>query len=110
MAPIAPLQPGEYNWHRPHIRLVAVPRTSMHIQGPWDDLLAPVRAAAAANARKSLDVPDDQVVVPVHELQVAKICEKFPEARVLSEEYHVDALAQQSIRCVASRCHHVFSH
>lgn len=102
MPPIAPIHPGDYDWNRPLVRLVSIPRAKMHIQGAWDDLLAPVYEAAAENAKTRIDVPDDHVVIPVHALQIENIREKFPEASILSEEYHVEALAQQSLRCVLS--------
>jgi hypothetical protein len=50
------------------------------------------------NAGKALDVPHDHVIVPIHELQVAHILDKFKEATIYSEEFSVPARAQQSIR------------
>jgi hypothetical protein len=98
LSPIPPIHPGEYDWQHPLIRLVAVSRASMHIQGAWDDLIAPICANAAKNAGRPIDVPADHTLVPVHALQVPNIREKFPDASVLPEEYYSNAFAQQSLR------------
>jgi hypothetical protein len=82
------------------IRLVAVPRASVHILGAWDDFLAPVYEAAAGQAKKPIEIPDGHTIIPLHILQIANIREKFPEAYILPEEYHVESLAQQSLRCI----------
>ena len=54
------------------------------------------------NARGTLDIPESHIVVPVHELQVSHILEKFEEATVCPEEYSVPARAQQSVRYLFS--------
>lgn len=100
MLPIPPIHPGDYDWQHPLIRLVAVPRASLNIQGAWNDLIAPVYVAASENADKPIHVPEDHTLVPVHALQIPNILEKFTDATVLPEEYHVDALAQQSLRYI----------
>lgn len=98
--PIAPVHPGNFDWEHPTIHLVAVPRASVHILGAWDDFLAPVYEAAAVQAKKPIDIPDGHTIIPLHVLQIENIREKFPEAYILPQEYHVESLAQQSLRCV----------
>jgi siderophore synthetase component len=63
--------------------------------------MRPILEAAIRNAGKTLDVPQDHVVVPIHELQVLHILDKFKEATVYPEEFSVPARAQQSIRYFA---------
>ncbi|KAF8531371.1 IucC family-domain-containing protein [Gautieria morchelliformis] len=100
MLPIPPVHPGDYDWQHPLIRLVAVPRASLYIQGAWDDLIAPFCEAAARNAARPIAIPEDHTLIPVHALQIPNILEKFPDTILLSKEYHVEALAQQSLRSV----------
>lgn len=100
--PIAPVQPGDFDWQHPLISLCAFPRASLHIQGAWDDYLAPLCEAAAIKAKMPIDIPEGYTIIPLHALQVANVREKFPEAYILPEEYHVEALAQQSLRWVSS--------
>jgi hypothetical protein len=101
MLPITPLHPGDYDWQHPPIRFVAVPRASLSIQGAWDDLIAPFCEAAARNAARPIDIAEDHTLIPVHALQIPNIQEKFPDAILLSKEYHVEALAQQSLRYIS---------
>jgi hypothetical protein len=72
----------------------------VYIQGAWDDLLAPV-CEIAERAKEPIDIPDDYMIIPLHILQVANIYEKFPEARILPEEYHVETLAQKNLRYIS---------
>ncbi|KAF8506287.1 IucC family-domain-containing protein [Hysterangium stoloniferum] len=98
--PIPTINPGDYDWQRPLIHIVAVPRNRVSLLGSWEDLVQPVRAAAAEKAGKPIEVPHDHVLVPIHELQIVNVRKKFPEAQILPDEYHVEALAQQSLRSV----------
>ncbi|KIJ27922.1 hypothetical protein M422DRAFT_37526 [Sphaerobolus stellatus SS14] len=100
LSPIPTINPGQYDWQHPKIRIVDVPRKKLSIQGDWDNLVSSVCAVAAKNAGRPIEVAPDHTLVPIHDLQVANVQEKFPEAKVLPEEYHVDALAQQSLRSV----------
>lgn len=100
MPPIPPVHPGDYDWQHPLIRFIAVPRASLYIQGAWDELISPVCAVAAQNAGKPINILEDHTLVPIHALQIPNILAKLPDASVLTEEYHVDALAQQSLRYI----------
>jgi hypothetical protein len=98
LPPMQDFQPGGYDLYHSRIRLVSLPRDSLNITYNFEELTAPVRKAAAENAKRELCVPPDHVVVPVHELQVAHIQAKFKEAQIYPEEFNVPLLAQQSIR------------
>ncbi|THH16104.1 hypothetical protein EW146_g4489 [Bondarzewia mesenterica] len=98
LSPIPTITPGTYDLYNPRVRLVALPRTSLNITGDFENDTKDVLDGAAKNAKKPLDVPEGFVVVPVHELQVYHIQEKFPEAKIYPEEFSVSARAQQSIR------------
>ncbi len=102
LPPITDFQPGEYDLYHPKLRFVALPKDSLKITHDFEGLTAPVRKAASANANKPLVVPDGFLAIPVHELQVAHIQDKFEDAVVYPPEFYVSALAQQSIRCVTS--------
>ncbi|KAI0058644.1 hypothetical protein BV25DRAFT_1964653 [Artomyces pyxidatus] len=100
LPPIPSFNPGTYDLYSPRIRLAAVPRENLKVTGDFEELTKPILDAAAANAQQELVVPENFVVVPVHELQVYHIVEKFPEADVYPGEFSVPAQAQQSIRSV----------
>jgi hypothetical protein len=74
----------------------------LHVTGDFEALTRPVLDAATRNAGKALDVPQDHITVPVHELHVPHILDKFKEATIFPEEFSVPARAQQSIRYVSA--------
>ena len=98
LLPIPDIAPGGYDLYSPRVRLISLPRTSLHVTGEFEKHVEPILRAASTNAGRDLSTPNDHIVVPVHELQVHHIHDKFPEAVVLPEEFHVSARAQQSIR------------
>jgi hypothetical protein len=104
LPPIPSLAPGSYDLYSPRLRLAALPRGSLHVTGDFEALTRPIVDAATINAAKALDVPQDHVIVPIHELQVPHILDKFKEATVFPEEFSVPARAQQSIRYYISSC------
>ena len=98
LPPMPVLTPESYDLHFPRLRLAAFPRRSLNVAGNFEALTQPILDAMARNAGKAPDVPRDHIIVPVHELQVWHIQEKFKEATIYPEEFSVPALAQQSIR------------
>lgn len=99
---MSPLTPGSYDLYSPHLRLTILPRASLHVTGNFEALIQPILEGAMKNAGTALNVPETHIVVPVHELQVPHILEKFKEATVLPGEFNVPALAQQSVRYLFS--------
>ncbi|KAH9047389.1 IucC family-domain-containing protein [Lactarius hengduanensis] len=100
LAPVPPLTPGSYDLYSPRLRFAILPRASLHVTGDFEVLIQPILEGAMKNAGRALDVPENHIVVPVHELQVSHILDKFKEATVCPEEFSVPARAQQSIRSV----------
>lgn len=98
LPPIPDFAPGSYDLYHPKLRFIAMPRDSLKITYNFEELLAPLLQAASRTAGRQMEVPPDSVVVPVHELQLYHIREKFPEVHVFPAEYHLPLLAQQSIR------------
>lgn len=97
LSPIPDLAPGEYDLYNPRVRLASVPRSNLHITGEFERELTPLVTAAMKTA-ETLNISEDRVLVPIHELQVHHVKSKFPEIEVLPEQYSVSAQAQQSIR------------
>jgi hypothetical protein len=65
----------------------------------FEELLLPViSAVVSAHAGKELVVQDGHVIVPVHELQVLHIRDKFPEAFIYPEDFSLPLSAQLSLR------------
>lgn len=102
LPPLTPLTPGSYDLYSPLVRLAAFPRESLNVTGDFETLTRPILDAAIRNAGKALDIPQNHVIVPVHELQVSHILDKFKEATVCPEEFSVPAHAQQSIRYLSA--------
>jgi len=100
LPPARSFAPGSYDLYSPRLRLVAFPRASLNVAGDFEALTRPILDATTRNAGKPLDVPRDHIIVPIHELQVPHIADKFKEAMVYPEEFSVPAHAQQSIRSV----------
>ena len=96
--PLPSLTPGGYDIYSPRLRLAALPRGSLRVAGDFESLTLPILDAAARNAGKVLEVPEDHIIVPVHELQVSNMVDRFKEVRVYPEEFSVPTRAQQSIR------------
>lgn len=94
------LNPGSYDLYSPRLRLAILPRASLHVTGDFEALIQPILEGATKSAGRAFDVPESHIVVPVHELQVSHILDKFEEATVYPEEFSVPARAQQSIRSV----------
>ena len=98
MPPIPDFPPGRYDLQHPKLRFIAVPRESLKVTYNFEELLAPVLLAASKAAGRTMEIPSDHVVVPVHELQVYHIKDKFPDVLVLSKDFELPLLAQQSLR------------
>ncbi|KAF8972124.1 IucC family-domain-containing protein [Flammula alnicola] len=100
LPPLPDYSPGLYDLLHPHLRFVSVPRDNLKITYDFEGLTAPVLKAASVHAGKTLVVEDDRIVIPVHELQLVHIQQKFPEAHIYPEEFSLPLLAQQSLRSV----------
>ncbi|KAG6837247.1 hypothetical protein H0H93_012642 [Arthromyces matolae] len=100
LPPLADLMPGSVDLYHPRLRLIAIPREKLHITYDFETLAQPVVAAMSRKAQRDIQVRKDFVAIPVHELQIAQIRDKFEEAEIYPEDVHLDILAQQSIRSV----------
>jgi hypothetical protein len=98
LPPMTSLTPGSYNLYSPRLRLIALPRGSLNVTGDFEALTQPILDAAMSNAGKALDMRQEHIIVPTHELQIPHIQDKFKEATIYPEEFSVPAYAQQSIR------------
>lgn len=100
LPPIRDIVPGSYDLHHTKLRFVAVPRENLKITNDFEKYTAPLIKSASEAANEELTVPENFVVVPVHDLQVAHIQAKFPEALVYPPAFNLPILGQQSIRYV----------
>lgn len=98
LPPMTSLTPGSYDLYSLRLRLIALPKGSLHVTGDFEAFTRPIVDAAVSNAGKALDVLQKYIVVPTHELQISHIQDKFKEATIYPEEFSVPARAQQSIR------------
>lgn len=98
LPPIPNYAPGEYDLYNPQIRLAVVPAQDLHTTGDFVSLVAPLLDYAIKKAGWKPDISADRIVVPIHELQVHQILDKFPSVQVLPLEFALPEQAQQSIR------------
>lgn len=92
--PIPEILPGTYNFLKPTIRFVEVPRNKALLHGNWEETL-----------NHLLDIMEQRppcspnsVIFPVHELQLPNIKEKFPYVKILPTDYSIQAYSQASLR------------
>ena len=93
------ISPGVRDWYHPHIRFALVPRNQLDIFGNFEDDLRPIIELAARKCGQEalIQQRDGHVIVPIYDLQAAKIKEAFPGVEVL-EDLSLDALGQTNIR------------
>ena len=96
--PIPNYAPGTYDLNHVKLRFVSIPKNQLRILHDFEKYIKPVIDAASRHANTQLKVPADHLILPVHELQIAHIQDKFPDIEVLPADFTVSALAQQSIR------------
>ncbi|KAJ4474382.1 IucC family-domain-containing protein [Lentinula aciculospora] len=100
LSPMQDISPGSYDLYNPKLRFVALPKSNLDVTYEFEQLTEPLHRAAAEVVGKVLVIPAEHLVIPVHELQVAHIEDKFKEAIIYPIEYSLPLLAQQSIRSV----------
>jgi hypothetical protein len=98
LPPIPDTPPGSYDLYHPKLRFVGVAREKLNITYDFEKYTKPLIDAASATAGEPLPVPENFVVVPVHELQVHHIQSKFPDATIFPAQFAIPILGQQSIR------------
>jgi len=98
LPPLPEYEPGKYDLYHTKLRLVAVPRDHLKITYEFEKYTQPLVAATSNEAGRPLPLRDGYVVVPVHELQVTHIQDKFPEAEIFPEEFSLPIFGQQSVR------------
>jgi hypothetical protein len=97
--PIPDYAPGEYDFSRPKLRFVSFGREELKLTYDFENLVSPLLKAAEARAGRPFGkVENAQIIIPVHELQVYHIREKFGTAIIYPEEFSLPLLAQQSLR------------
>jgi hypothetical protein len=68
--------------------------------GPFEGEIRRITELAIHHSGMPLPQRDGRVVVPVYDLQIANIRDKFPNVEILDEEFSVPSLGQASIRYV----------
>lgn len=98
--PLPHQDPRSRDWKHPQIRFAFVQRSRLDVLGPFETEIRPITELAIRASGRPLPEKDGCVVVPVYDLQVANIRDKFPEVEILDEEFSIPSLAQASIRYV----------
>lgn len=103
LPPLQSLTPATRDWYRPRVRFAVVPRSRMDVRGDFEIQILDLAKAAAAHVGASLpQIAPDRLIMPVYDLQVANIQDKFADVQILPEEISIQAQAQASLRCVCS--------
>ena len=102
LPPLPDYAPGTYDFNHLKLRFVSVPKSQLKITNDFEKYIKPVIEAASSHTSTRLKVPANHLTLPVHELQIVHIQDKFPDVEILPPEFTVSAYAQQSIRCVGS--------
>ncbi|KAK9763130.1 hypothetical protein K7432_010482 [Basidiobolus ranarum] len=89
--PLPPL-PSEADLSTPDICFVAVPRQKVMIRGDFEKLIQPALSLMSEEDRQLYD-SRECVILPVHEIQLPNVFDKFPFAKLLSIRQPAKALA-----------------
>ncbi|KAJ7056636.1 IucC family-domain-containing protein [Mycena amicta] len=91
--------PADYNWYQPKIHFTRVPSENLDTRGAFASITRELiaKAATLSDTKVPADIPGT-IFMPVHEMQLPTIREKFNNVEIL--EPTIDALAQSSIRTV----------
>lgn len=101
LPPLQPLTPATRDWYRPRVRFATVSRSRMNVRGDFEArMLDLAKDAAARTGARLPELAPDRIIMPVYDLQVANIQEKFADVEILPEEISIQAQAQASLRCV----------
>ncbi|CAG8518957.1 9676_t:CDS:2 [Dentiscutata erythropus] len=92
--PMPKISPGAYDFRKPTIRFVEVPRDKAYLRGPWEEKL---NRLINVMSKKPICSPNN-LLYPVHELQLSNISAKFPYVKILPPEYSIKANSQASLR------------
>lgn len=98
LPPLPDYPPGTYDLYHTTLRLIAVPKGNLNITYDFEGYVQPILVAMSKKAGRPLIVREGYVGIPVHELQVTHIQDKFSEAEIYPIEFSLPLLAQQSIR------------
>ena len=91
--PMPPIIPGMVELDNPRIRLVSFPRQAIHLRGDFEAEVCGLVDYILGDTREP-----DVVYLPVHELQLQTLLEKFPVAQVVNEVRPVWARSLTSVR------------
>jgi len=89
-----------YDWYNPRIHFARIHRSHLDIHGPFEHQMRILAELAARNSANPFRDDLSSVYVPIHELQVPIIRQKFPDVEILSCDISLQGLAQASIRYV----------
>lgn len=90
--------PMDYDWYHPKIRFARVPTSQLDILGSFKAISQAMAIRAFERVGRRLEETDNFVFMPIHELQVKNIADKFENIEILDPEIYLPALAQSSIR------------
>jgi hypothetical protein len=98
--PLPCQDPQNRDWKHPRIHFAVVPRSRLDIVGAFEREIRRITELAAHFSGMPLPQRDGCINIPVYDMQIANIREKFPDVEVLDEEFSIPSLGQASIRYV----------
>ncbi|KZV67525.1 hypothetical protein PENSPDRAFT_676723 [Peniophora sp. CONT] len=101
LPPLQPLTPATRDWYRPKVRFAVVSRSRVDVRGDFEARILDLAKAAALHTGVTLpEIAPDRLIMPVYDLQVANLQEKFTDVQILPEVISIQAQAQASLRTV----------
>ena len=98
--PLSCQDPQNRDWKHPRIRFAVVFRSMLDIVGPFEREIRPITELVARASGMPLPRRDGCVILPVYDLQITNIRDKFPNVDILDEKFGIPSLGQASIRYV----------
>ncbi|RHZ55280.1 hypothetical protein Glove_417g64 [Diversispora epigaea] len=97
--PLPDIEPGTYDFENPLIRFVSVSRDKVNILGSFEKKLLDLINIMSPKPN-ILSVDDNKILIPIHELQLPMIKEKFSYVEILPEKYSIRAKSFANLRTV----------
>ena len=77
-----------------------VSSSMLDVVGPFEREIRPITELATRASGMPLPQRDGCIIVPVYDLQIPNLQDKFPNVEILDKKFSVPSLSQASIRCV----------
>ncbi|CAG8436926.1 11718_t:CDS:2 [Diversispora eburnea] len=96
--PLPDIEPGTYDFENPLIRFVSVTRDKVNIRGSFEKNILDI--INIMSLKPNIFTDDNRILIPIHELQLPMIKEKFSYVEILPEKYSIKAKSYANLRTI----------